>query len=154
MLSSVRYVALLVPLMFLSGHANAQAERDLAQEEENRRIVVEFYTSFFQDEDLTAAERFIREDYIQHNPGLPDGRAPLVELFERIFASNPDRQNRILRSGTDGDLVFLHVHSQSNPDDRGRVIAEVFRVEDGMIAEHWDVMQEIPETAENDNGML
>ena len=57
MLSSVRYVALLVPLMFLSGHANAQAERDLAQEEENRRIVVEFYVSFFQDEDLTAAER-------------------------------------------------------------------------------------------------
>lgn len=143
-----------VAIVLILGTSAQAQERDLAKENANLRIVIDFYERFFQKQDLSAADQYIQEDYIQHNPRVADGRAPLIEVFKRVFAANPNRENRILRSGTSGDLVFLHVYSKSNSEDRGRVIAEVFRIEEGMIAEHWDVMQDIPEEAANSNGML
>ncbi|WP_083469269.1 nuclear transport factor 2 family protein [Methylobacterium variabile] len=141
-------------LLPIASAALAQAPRDIQREERNRRLVVEFYEAVFARHDLSAADRYLSEDYIQHNPRVPDGRAPFVAAFSRLFAANPAMRSRILRSATDGDLVFLHVHSQSSPEARGRVIAEIFRVSGDRIVEHWDVMQDIPETAANNSGML
>jgi len=50
--------------------------------------------------------------------------------------------------------VVLHVHSKRTPEARGRAIIEIFRIVDGKIDEHWDVIQEIPETSANSNGMF
>lgn len=130
------------------------APRDLTQEEANRTLVVDFYNSFFNDHDITAAERFVAEDYIQHNPSVPDGRAPIIEFFSDNFQKNPDRSSRIVRSAADGDLVWLHVEAKQNAADRGVAVVDIFRVEDGKIVEHWDVIQPVPETAANDNTMF
>ena len=54
----------------------------------------------------------------------------------------------------DGDLVMLHVHSKPSPDGRGSAIVDIFRVENGKIVEHWDVIQPAPETAKNSNTMF
>ena len=59
-----------------------------------------------------------------------------------------------VRSAADGDLVFLHVHSTGNPQDRGNAIVDIFRVDHGKIAEHWDVIEPVPEHAANDNTMF
>lgn len=130
------------------------APRDLAQEEANRALVVEFYNAFFNDHDISAAERFVAEDYIQHNPSVPDGRAPIIEFFSDNFQKNPGRSSRIVRTAAEGDLVWLHVHSRQNEADRGLAVVDIFRVEDGKIAEHWDVIQPVPDTAANDNTMF
>ena len=53
-----------------------------------------------------------------------------------------------------GDNVILHVHSVREKDTRGRAIVDIFRLENGKIVEHWDVVQEIPEKAANTNGMF
>ena len=134
--------------------APAAGARDLAGEERNRRLVVEFYEAVFVRHDLGAAERFLSEDYIQHNPRVPTGRAAFVAVFTRVLAANPSARSRVLRSATDGDLVFLHAHSRASAEDRGRVIVDIFRVAGDRIVEHWDVIQDIPETAANGNGML
>ena len=53
-----------------------------------------------------------------------------------------------------GDLVWLHVHSTNGAGDRGRAIVDIFRVENGRIAEHWDVVQPVPEKSANGNTMF
>ena len=147
--------ALLLPAPALAQTSTAPSPaRDLAREERNRRLVVEFYEAVFVRHDLSVAERALGEGYIQHNPRVPDGRAAFVAAFTRIFAANPEARSRILRTATDGDLVFLHVHARSNASDRGRAIVDIFRVEGDRIVEHWDVIQEVPETAANANTMF
>lgn len=132
----------------------AQPARDVAREERNRALVIEFYEAVFQRHDLGVAERLLGDTYIQHNPRVPDGRDAFLAAFRRIFAANPQAHSRIVRSAADGDLVYLHVHARSNPGDRGRAIVDIFRVAEGRIVEHWDVVQEVPETAANTNTMF
>jgi predicted SnoaL-like aldol condensation-catalyzing enzyme len=60
----------------------------------------------------------------------------------------------IVRSSVDGDLVYLHVHSANDPKDLGQAVADIFRVRDGEIVEHWDVIQSVPEEAANKNTMF
>lgn len=59
-----------------------------------------------------------------------------------------------MRSAADGDLVWLHVHSTNGEADRGRAVIDIFRVEDGKIVEHWDVIQGVPAESANDNTMF
>ena len=53
-----------------------------------------------------------------------------------------------------GDYVILHVHNVPTPGSRGNAIIDIFKLEDGKVVEHWDVRQEIPETAANNNTMF
>lgn len=138
--------------------ANVTAEpashRDLAKEEANRQLVIHFYNQFFNQHKVEQAAKVLAEDYIQHNPDVPDGKAPLLDYFEGYFKTHPQSRADIVRSATDNDLVFLHVHSVENADDRGQAVVDIFRVENGVIAEHWDVIQAVPETSANDNTMF
>ncbi|VCU60067.1 FIG00352175: hypothetical protein [Tritonibacter mobilis] len=129
------------------------SERDLATEEANRALVVEFYDQFFNEHNIAASD-VIAEDYIQHNPNVPDGKAPLVSFFSGYFAENPEARARIVRSAADGDLVWLHVQSTNGEEDLGEAVVDIFRVEDGMIVEHWDVIQPVPSEAANSNTMF
>ena len=133
--------------------ANTQT-RDVAQEESNRQLVVNFYDRFFNQHQVQEAAAVVAEDYIQHNPDVPDGKAPFVGYFDGYFKDNPDSRARIVRSASDGDLVYLHVHSTNGKADRGQAVIDIFRVQDGKIVEHWDVIQAVPEQAANHNTMF
>lgn len=128
--------------------------RDLAQENQNLRLVYNFYEQFFTKHDLKAADRDLSADYKQHNPHVPDGRAPFVKYFSGYFKANPDARSTISQYGTYGDRVFLRVHSVANANDRGRAIVDIFRVKDGKIVEHWDSVQDVPATSANNNTMF
>ncbi|PSJ22607.1 hypothetical protein CVH10_05840 [Halomonas sp. ND22Bw] len=132
----------------------AQPERDVEAEEANRALVTEFYNQFFNEHETVESASVIAEDYIQHNPGVPDGKAPFVDYFAGYFQDNPDYQSEIVRSAADGDLVWLHVHSTNGEEDLGEAVVDIFRVEDGMIVEHWDVIQPVPEESANENTMF
>ncbi|KMK82245.1 nuclear transport factor 2 family protein [Pectobacterium brasiliense] len=135
------------------GNVSAQT-RDLAMEESNRKLVVDFYNQFFNQHDTVKAAESVAENYLPHNPLLPDGKKAFVDFFNGFFQGNPDAKAQIIRSGTDGDLVFLHVHFKVNTSDRGQALVDIFRVKDGKIIEHWDVMQVVPENAANTNTMF
>lgn len=130
------------------------ATRNLAAEEANRKLVVEFYDRVFNRHEVTEAAKVMAEQYIQHNPNVPTGKEPFVSYFTGFFKDNPQARARIVRSATDGDLVYLHIHSTNREADRGRAIVDIFRVEDGKIVEHWDVIQQVPEAAANNNSMF
>lgn len=153
MLRTIMFTALLATASLNASAADSNA-RDLASEEANRALVIEFYDQFFNKHQVEQAGRVVAEQYIQHNPDVPDGKAPFVGYFAEFFEQNPESRARIVRSSTDGDLVYLHVHSTNGPNDRGQAVVDIFRVENGMIVEHWDVIQDVPEKAANENTMF
>ena len=125
------------------------------QAENNKKIVTDFYEGVFQKHQVKAyADRYIGDQYIQHNPRVPDGKAPFVNHFTQYFQKNPEAKSVIKRAVAEGNLVFLHVHSAQNPQDRGVAIVDIFRVENGKIVEHWDVQQAVPESSANSNTMF
>lgn len=149
----VASLALAAALLSGCGTLQSGAQQAAAQEEANRQIVVGFYESVFVNRNLADVEKYIGDTYIQHNPYVPNGREALVKLLEPRFKQEPERSNRILRTAADGDLVWLHALAKTHPQDRGRVVVDIFRVENGKIVEHWDVMQPIPESSANGNTM-
>jgi predicted SnoaL-like aldol condensation-catalyzing enzyme len=144
----------LVPALVAAPVLAETAKRDLAQEEANRKLVIEFYDTVFNKHEVAKGAAVIVDSYKQHNPRVPDGKAPFVDYFTGLFKDNPQSKARIVRSATDGDLVYLHIHSTEKDGDRGRAIVDIFRVADGKITEHWDVIQAVPETAANNNTMF
>ena len=121
----------------------------------NKQSAINFYNQFFNQHDLSAADRFIGDSYVQHNPRVPNGKAAFVAAFQQTFVQNPQRQSRITQAIADGDLVALHVHTTTGPLDRGVAIVDIFRFDaNGKIVEHWDVIQPVPESTASGNSMF
>ena len=120
-----------------------------------REVVDKFIDLFYRKKEVRLAfERWVHPDYIQHKPTLPDGRETVIEFLERLFERHPDRIFTIHRVIASDDLVAVHYHSQATPDDLGFAVVDMFRVENCLMVEHWDVVQPVPETAANDNTMF
>lgn len=156
---------ILSPVLFFTACAQNQVSADLKnnstsviatqQAQKNKAIVTDFYEGVFQKHQVKIyADRYIGDQYIQHNPRVPDGKAPFVNYFTQYFQDNPEAKSVIKRAVAEGDLVFLHVHSTLNTQDRGVAIIDIFRLEKGKIVEHWDVRQPVPETSANQNTMF
>jgi predicted SnoaL-like aldol condensation-catalyzing enzyme len=122
--------------------------------EANKKVVMEFYEKGLNQKDFDAASKYFGPKYVQHNPGAPDG----IEGFKAFIALRkekfPNAHSDIKRIFADGDYVILHVHNVPNPGDRGSAIVDIFRLENGKIVEHWDVVQPIPEKTANTNTMF
>jgi predicted SnoaL-like aldol condensation-catalyzing enzyme len=120
---------------------------------DNRELITEFARLFYTERDpRTAFARFVAPAYIQHNPGLPDGPEAAVEGLEPKFQADGARF-AIQRILVDGDLAVVHVKA-SRPGAPDAAVADFYRMEDGRIVEHWDVLQPVPATAANDHPMF
>jgi predicted SnoaL-like aldol condensation-catalyzing enzyme len=122
--------------------------------ETNKKIVVDFYEKALNQKDFEAAAKYFGPRYTQHNPlaaNGPEGLKALVTLLKEKF---PNSHSEIKRVVAEGDYVVLHVHSVREPGQRGRAIVDIFKLENGKIVEHWDVIQDVPEKAANDNTMF
>lgn len=150
--------ALVLPIPALSTVQAAESKSSVKvkfQAEQNQKIVVDFYNGVFQKHEVKAySDRYIGNQYIQHNPYVPNGKAPFVNYFTQYFKENPTAKSTIKRAIADGDLVWLHVHSTQNSNDLGTAVVDIFRVENGKIVEHWDVQQEVPKQSTNKNTMF
>jgi len=133
----------------------AMAADGKTTKETPKEIVTTFYRMVFEAHRVKEAfDLYVGPTYKQHNPRVPDGAAASIKFLGDRFVTNPQATNKIIRTLADGDLVAVHVHSTLNPDDRGRAIVDIFRVENDKIVEHWDVIQPVPEETANSNGMF
>ena len=125
-----------------------------AQEETNKKTVIDFYDKAINRKDFDAAKVHLGTRYIQHNPRAADGPEGLRGFIDFLKAKFPQYKSEFKRVLADGDFVIVHVHNVPAPGDRGRAIMDIFRLENGKIVEHWDVAQDIPEKAANSNTMF
>jgi len=121
--------------------------------ERNKSNATAFYTTAYHGEPRKAVEQYVGMEYIQHNPLVGDGKEPFIAYFERMANEYPDKSIKFVRAVAEGDLVALHTH-QIWPGGDEYVTMDFFRFDkDGKIVEHWDSIQQIPETSENGNTM-
>jgi predicted SnoaL-like aldol condensation-catalyzing enzyme len=134
--------------------ASPASATDAATQEANKKTVLEFYEKGLNQKDFDAAAKFIGPRYVQHNPGAPDGPEGFKTFLGFLREKFPDSHSEIKRVFADGDYVILHVHSVREKGSRGRAIVDIFKLENGKIVEHWDVVQDVPEKSVNTNGMF
>lgn len=140
-------------LLALTSPAAMAAPSD-AQQEANRKAVLAFYDKGLNQKDADAALAYVGNRYVQHNPGAADGPDGFRKFIGFLREKFPNSHSEIKRSFVDGDYVILHVHAVREPGTRGNAIVDIFKLEDGKIVEHWDVVQPIPENPANNNTMF
>ncbi|MEV3984795.1 nuclear transport factor 2 family protein [Nonomuraea sp. NPDC049655] len=110
------------------------------------QLVRDYFEQIWNQGRTQLADRFLAADLIQHNPNLPDGRQALTEFIDGMRAQLPDARFEIRRMAVDGDLVFTHSLFTAQPGHSGIAVVDVFRITDGLIAEHWDLREDVPAT--------
>lgn len=110
----------------------------------NKALVLDAMTSLFQHHDSSAVDRLYTPDYVQHNPNIPQGRAALRAIVETLSPSVYYEPGLII---AEGDLVAIHGRIRGWAEVP-QIAIDIFRVEGGRLAEHWDVLQnEVPAAA-------
>lgn len=132
----------------------ATAAAPVPQAVDNRRIVEDFARIFYAEKDVKRAfETYVAPDYIQHNPGIADGRAAAVAALAPMFA-RPDSRFDVKRILVDGDLAVIHLHGRGDASTAGAAVADIYRLSDGKIVEHWDIIQPMPTSSANPHPMF
>jgi predicted SnoaL-like aldol condensation-catalyzing enzyme len=130
-------------------------EQSVAQQlAHNKKLVLDFYHQLIGEKDYEAARAYMGAEYRQHAPYATDGHAGIAEWVRKFKEGFPQHHYEVKKVVAEGDLVVLHLHGKNGPNPHGESVVDIFRIKDGKVVEHWDVIQPIPETADNANTMF
>ena len=108
-------------------------------QERNKALVLEAFDTLFNKRDYAVAERYWSPDYIQHSAHIEPGREG---LFNLIKGMPPTLQYEAGTMVADGDVVIVHGRFSGFGAPVNWIAADILRLEDGLLAEHWDVIQD------------
>jgi predicted SnoaL-like aldol condensation-catalyzing enzyme len=123
-------------------------------EQRNLDHVLGLFRDVLQPLDADQVDRYIAPDYIQHSPMAAPGRDSLKTFLRQVHAASPQASQKLLRAFVDGDHVIIHYHVKRDPQDRGFVVMDIFRLTNGMVVEHWDCVQDVPAHSPNPISMF
>jgi predicted SnoaL-like aldol condensation-catalyzing enzyme len=136
----------LIIALLIGGNAMAQSEQ-----EKNLAIIGQFANVVFVNKDLSQLDTFMKKNYIQHNPLVSQGQDGFYTFFDMWFKSSPDFNYNLKKIIANGDEVWVYgTYSGTQTGDWLGISAtnaqykfdavDIFRIEDGKLAEHWDVL--------------
>jgi predicted SnoaL-like aldol condensation-catalyzing enzyme len=121
-----------------------------SRELKNKALVLEAFDTLFNKRDYAAAERFWSSNYIQHSAHIEPGREGLFNLIKDSPAALKYEPGLIV---ADGDFVIVHGRFSGTGLPRNWIAADIVRIADGVLAEHWDVLQDETSRAESKSGL-
>lgn len=116
----------------------------------NKDIVLKAFNEFAAG-NVDVLRTLVREDFVEHSPGNPSGRDAFVDFIANSEVAGARLE--LKRVVAEGEFVVLHYHL-IRPGDRGEAVVDIWRLEDGLVVEHWDVVQPVPAPTEVLNGMF
>jgi predicted ester cyclase len=144
------FISQIVPAGSAQQQQQAAAPANSLEEENNKALVRSAIEEIFNEHNLTAIDKYIKEDLIQNNTGFPEGREARKQYFGMLFNAFPDLHASIDKMIAEDDLVavFLNWNGTHMEEFHGMPAtnnpitmktAHIFRIEDEMVAEQWEV---------------
>ena len=100
----------------------------------NKELIKAFYQEFFNDHDVESALKYIREDYIQHNPGVAQGRTGIMEGFREKFKTEPTFHLDIQMMIAEGDMIAVYLKNVDTAGNTKCRVVDIYRLENGRLA--------------------
>ena len=107
--------------------------------EQNKKLVLDSFNALFNKRDYEAAKRFWSPNYIQHSAHIPPGRDGLFDLVRSLPPTLKYEHDLIV---AEGDYVISHGRFSGRGVPVNWIAADIVRIENGLLAEHWDVLQD------------
>jgi predicted SnoaL-like aldol condensation-catalyzing enzyme len=108
-------------------------------QQKNKTLVLEAFDTLFNKRDYAAAEKFWSPNYIQHSAHIEPGREGLFNLVKNTPSTLKYEPGLVV---ADGDFVILHGRFSGMGQPANWIVADMLRIENGLLAEHWDVIQD------------
>jgi len=124
--------------------------RNIEQESKNKAFVLEAFDALFNRRDYAAAEKYWSPKYIQHSAHIPPGREG---LFGLVKAGPPDMRYENAMTVAEGDYVLLRGRFKNVGQPAHWVVVDTVRLEDGRLAEHWDVIEDEVTKSQSKSGL-
>ena len=125
----------------------------MSQVETNKQIAITAYQRIFGDLDVTGVDEYMSKDFLQHNPTTADGPEGVKALVQMFISQGVPKQKIVFKHVVaDGDIVFLH--SRYEMAGKEWRFIDIYRIENGKLAEHWDAMMQMPDNRGNNNPMF
>lgn len=125
----------------------------MTQADNNKQIAITAYQRIFGDLDLTGVDELISKDFIQHNPTLPDGPEGVKTVVKMLVSQGVPKQKVVFKHVVaEDDIVILH--SRTEMGGKEWRFIDIYRIENGKLAEHWDAMMQMPDAPVNNNPMF
>ena len=118
--------------------------------EQNRELVIAAFNALFNRRDYAAAERFWSPHYIQHSAHIEPGREGLFNLVKSLPSTLRYEPGLIV---AEGDYVIVHGRFSGFGQPVNWIAADILRIENGVLAEHWDVIQDEATVEESQSGL-
>ncbi|MFF1612040.1 nuclear transport factor 2 family protein [Amycolatopsis sp. NPDC058278] len=127
----------------------------MTEPQHNKEVVLAFLRlAFIEKRPVDAFAEYVGDGYVQHNPHAPASAEASARYLAGFVGRFPELTLDVRRVIAEDDLVCTHSLLRLTPGSRGSAIADVMRVRNGRIVEHWDVVQEVPEATASGNPMI
>ena len=109
-----------------------------------KQLVLRMFEEFFNAHDLSAADRYLHADYIQHDYDVPPGRDGFKAYFTQVFSMFPQFRVDVKHLIQDGDMIAMHGYGVTDPGKIEVLVVDTYRIRDGLLYEHWGTVQQLP----------